>query len=68
MLCQSSMLLQALGKKKWFEQYMKAESDIIVGLMKLPEESDLTQEVKDTLAKFICSVYCPQGIYNYKYL
>ena len=31
--------------------------------MKLPEESDLTQEVKDTLAKFICSVYCPQGIY-----
>ena len=52
-----------IGKKKWFEQYMKAESDIIEGLMKLPEESDLTQEVKDTLAKFICSVYCPQGIY-----
>jgi hypothetical protein len=31
--------------------------------MKLPEVGDITQEVKDLLAKFVCSTYCPKGIH-----
>ena len=31
--------------------------------MKLPEDGNQTHEVKDTFAKFICSVYYPRGIW-----
>ena len=31
--------------------------------MKLPVEGDLTQEVKDELAKFVCLRYCPKGVH-----
>ena len=53
-----------IGKTKWFQQYMKADVDLPRALMKLPVEGDLTQEVKDELAKFVCSRYCPNGIHN----
>ena len=31
--------------------------------MKLPVEGDLTQEMKDKLAKFVCSMCCPKGVH-----
>ena len=30
--------------------------------MELPMEGDLTQEVRDELAKFVCLRYCPKGV------
>ncbi len=51
------------GKTKWFQHYMKADHKVITALMKLTEEGDVTQEVKDTLARFVCSLYCPKGIH-----
>ena len=53
-----------VSKTKWFQQFMKAERDIVGALMKLPEASDLSQEVKDILAKFVYQVYCPLGIHT----
>ena len=41
---------------------MKVDRDIISALMKLTE-GDLTQEVKDALANFVCLLYCPKGIH-----
>jgi len=52
-----------LGKTKWFQQYMKVDREVISALMKLTEESDVTQDVKDALAKFVCLMYCPKGIH-----
>ena len=52
-----------IGKTKWFQQYMMIESDIISALIALTEQGDLTQEVKDSLANFVCMLYCPKGIY-----
>ncbi len=37
---------------------MKADVHLSRALMKLPMEGDLSQEVKDELAKFVCSRYC----------
>ncbi len=51
-----------IGKTKWFQQYMKADVHLSRALMKLPMESDLSQEVKDELAKFVCSRYCPKDV------
>jgi len=51
-----------IGKTKWFEQYLKADVDLPRALMKLPLDGDLIQEVKDELAKFVCSRYCPKGV------
>lgn len=42
---------------------MKVDRDIISALMKLTEEGDRTQEVKDALANFVCLLYCPKGIH-----
>ena len=42
---------------------MKVHRDIISALMKLTNESDLTQEGKDALASFVCLLYCPKGIH-----
>ena len=42
---------------------MKVDRDIISALMKLTEEGDLTQEVKDALANFVCLMYCTKGIH-----
>ena len=52
-----------LGKTKLFQQYMKVDRDIISTLMKLTEEGNLTQEVKDALASFVCLLYGPKGIH-----
>ena len=51
-----------IAKTRWFQQYMKADVNLPRALMKLPMEGDLTQEVKDELAKFVCLRYCPKGI------
>ena len=48
-----------IGKTKWFQVYMKADLDLPRAFMKLPMEGDLTQEVKDKLARCVCSRYCP---------
>ena len=42
---------------------MKADLDLPRAFMKLPMEGDLTQEVKDKLARFVCSRYCPKGVH-----
>ena len=34
-----------LGKTKWFQQYMKADSEVVAALMKLTQKSDVTQDV-----------------------
>jgi len=52
-----------LGKTMWFQQYMKVDRKVISALMKLTEEGDVTQDVKDALAKFVCLLYCPKGIH-----
>jgi len=52
-----------VGKTKWFQQYMEVDKDIISALMKLTEEGNLTQEVKDALANFVCLMHCPKGIH-----
>ena len=41
-------------KTKWLQVYMKADLDLPRAFMKLPMEGDLTQEVKDELARFVC--------------
>ena len=51
-----------VGKPKWFQHHIKAERNIVKALMKLPEDDDLTQEVKDILASSVCLAYCPKGI------
>lgn len=33
---------------------MKADKEVISALMKLTEEGDVTQDVKNALAKFVC--------------
>jgi len=40
---------------------MKADSEVVAALMKLTEESDVTQDVKDALAQFVYLLYCPNG-------
>ena len=37
--------------------------EVISALMKLTEEGDVTQDVKDALAKLVCLLYCPKGIH-----
>lgn len=51
-----------ISKTKWFQQYLKADMSLTRALMKLPEEGDLTLEVKNELAKFVCLKYCPKGV------
>ena len=51
-----------VGKTKWFQHYINAERNIVKALMKLPEDDDLTQEVKVILASFVCLSYCQKGI------
>jgi len=48
---------------KWFQQYMKVDREVISALMKLTEEGDVTQDVKDALAKFVCLLNCPKDIH-----
>lgn len=52
-----------IGKTKWFQQYMKVDMDIISAMTELTKEGELTQEVKDALANFVCLMYCPKGIH-----
>lgn len=52
-----------IGKTKWFQQYMKADREVISALMKLTEEADVTQDVRDALAQFVCLLYCPKGVH-----
>ena len=40
---------------------MKADSEVIAALMKLTQKSDVTQDVKDALAQFVCLLYSPKG-------
>ena len=42
---------------------MKADMGLPKVLMKQPSESDLTQEVKDELSKFVCLRYCQKGVH-----
>ena len=52
-----------IGKTKWFQQYIKADSDIAKALLTLPTDGELTQDVTDAIAAFVCSVYSPRGIH-----
>ena len=46
-----------IRKTQGFQQYMMIDSDIISALMAPTEEGDLTQEMKDALANFVCILY-----------
>jgi len=50
-----------LGKTKWFRLYTKGDNQVVVAVMKLTEESDVRQDVKDALAQFVCLLYSPKG-------
>jgi len=52
-----------LGKTKWFQQYLKAGMETISALMQLPEDGTLSQNVKEMLASFVCTMYCPKGVH-----
>ncbi|KAH3806153.1 hypothetical protein DPMN_134468 [Dreissena polymorpha] len=54
-----------VGKTRWFQHYIKAERDVVSALMKLPEDGDLTHEVLETLASFVCLAYCPKGTLHF---
>ena len=49
--------LSRIGKTKWLQQYIKVGIESPTALMKLSVEVDLAQEVKEELAKFVCSMY-----------
>ncbi len=51
------------NKTKWFQQYIKVDHKLISALIKLTKEGDVTQAVKETLARFVCSLYFPKGIH-----
>ena len=54
---------RALGRDKATAlPVINAERNIVKALMKLPEDDDLTQEMKDILASFVCLSYCPKDI------
>ena len=49
-------------KRSGFNTTSRCERDVVRALMKLPEDGDLTHEVLETLASFVCLAYCPKGI------
>ena len=53
-----------LGKTKCrFQQYLKAGIETISALMQLPEDGTLSQNVKEMLVGFVCTMYCPKGVH-----
>ena len=36
-----------ISKMKWFQQYIKVDREVISALLKLTEEGNVTQDVKD---------------------
>jgi hypothetical protein len=51
-----------VSKTKWFQQYMKADINLPRALLKLPVDGNITEDVKEELAKFVCLKYCPKGV------
>lgn len=51
-----------IGKTTWFQLYLKADTEIIANLLKLSEITEVTEEIIATLARFVCSAYCPRAI------
>lgn len=52
-----------IGKTKWLQAFMKADREIISSLQLLSAETEVTETMLATLARFVCAVYCPNGIY-----
>lgn len=50
-----------IGKKRWFQQYVKADVNLPRALTQIPV-GDLTQVVKDELAQFVCLRYCRKDV------
>ena len=55
--------ISGLGKTKWFQWCMKVERDIISALMKLTNESDITQEGRKEM--FYLTTHSTHFIYSY---
>jgi len=51
------------SKTQWFQQYMKADISLPIALLKLPGDGDITEKVKEELAKLISLKYCPSSIW-----
>ncbi len=51
-----------LGKAKWFQCYLKADDDIVAAFATLCTDAELSEDLYTTLARFVCSAYCPKGV------
>ena len=51
-----------IGKQTWFKLFLDAGEDVLQALGKLGDEIDFSPDLQNTLAKFVCSAYCPKGI------
>lgn len=50
-----------LGKAKWFQCYLKAD-DMVAAFATLCTDTELSEDLYTTLARFVCSAYCPNGV------
>jgi len=51
-----------LGKAKWLQKYQKADADMVTAFYMLCKEAELSEDVFTSLARFVCSAYCPNGV------
>ena len=50
------------GKAKWFQCYLKADDDMVDAFAMLCKDAELSEDLYTTLARFVCSGYCPSGV------
>ena len=51
-----------IGKPTWFKLFLEADDDVIAALCTLSDDADMSEDLLLTLAKFVCTAYCPKGI------
>jgi len=52
-----------VGKAKWLQKYQKADDDMVTAFYMLCKEAELSGwDVFTSLARFVCSAYCPNGV------
>lgn len=51
-----------IGKLTWFKLFLDADDDIIRALSMLCDDTGVSENVLQTLARFVCQAYCLKGI------
>ena len=51
-----------IGKSTWFRLFMEAEDHVIEALRTLHDDEDVSEDLKKSLAQFVCTAYRPKGI------